>query len=104
PANDLARLALPHVDAAELEPVGVRVLPRLDHAADAEQAEVAVRVRDAAALDALDLRRGHGKPLRERAEPHPRGDVVAQPGDRNPQNGVRTRRSPSHSGLMSGKS
>ena len=34
-ADDLPRLALAHVDAAELEPVGVRVLAGLEHAADA---------------------------------------------------------------------
>ena len=47
-ADDLARLALPHVHRAELEPVGVRVLARLEHAADAEEAEVAVDVGHAA--------------------------------------------------------
>ena len=54
-ADDLARLALADVDLAELEPVGVRMLPRLEHAADAEEAEVAVDVGDAAADDPLDL-------------------------------------------------
>ena len=54
-ADDLARLALAHVDPAELQPVGVRVLLRLEHRADAEEAEVAVLVGDAAPLDALDL-------------------------------------------------
>ena len=48
-ADDRARLALPHVDRAELEPVGVRVLAGLEDAADAEQAEVAVLVGDAEA-------------------------------------------------------
>ena len=43
-ADDLARLALPHVDPAELEPVGVRVLAGLEHLADEEAAEVAVVV------------------------------------------------------------
>jgi hypothetical protein len=33
PADNLPRVALPHVHAAELEPVGVRVLLRLEHAA-----------------------------------------------------------------------
>ena len=54
-ADDLARLALADVDAAELEPVGVRVLAGLEHAADAEEPEVAVVVGDAAARDPLDL-------------------------------------------------
>ena len=52
-ADDLARLALPDVDAAELKPVGVRVLPRLDDAADTEEAEVAVHVRRPEPVDTL---------------------------------------------------
>ena len=103
-ADDLARLALPHVDAAELQPIGVRVLRRLEHAPDAEQAEIPVAVRDPAALDPVDLRGGDREPLRELAQRHLDGDVVAQPGDRDPQNWVRTRRSPSQRGRMSGKS
>ena len=64
-ADDLARLALAHVDAAELEPVGVRVLARLDDAPDAEEAEVAVVVGDAAVGDALDLAGGDRQPVGE---------------------------------------
>ena len=56
-ADDLARVALPHVDLADAEPVGVRVRVDLEHAADEEAAEVAVHVRDADVDDALDLER-----------------------------------------------
>jgi len=103
-ADDLARLALADVHAAELQAVGVRVLLRLEHLADAEQAEVAVAVRDPAPLDPLDLGHGDREPGRELVQRHLDGDVVAQPRDRSPQNCVRTRRSPSHRGRMSGKS
>ncbi len=53
-ADDLPRLVLPHVDAAELEPVGIRVLSGLEHPADAVQAEVSVDVGDADPLEAFD--------------------------------------------------
>ena len=46
-ADDLPWLALAHVDAAELEPIGVRVLAGLDDLADLEEPEIAVGVRDA---------------------------------------------------------
>ena len=39
-ADDLARLALPDVDLRHLEPVGVRVLPGLEHGADPEEVEI----------------------------------------------------------------
>ena len=103
-ADDLARLALPHVDPAQLEPVGVRVLLGRDHLADAEEAEVPVLVGDAAALDALDLGGRDREPRRELVERHLDRDVVPQPGDRDSQNCLSTRRSPSQSGRMSGKS
>ena len=41
-AHDLARLAFPDVDEAELEPVGVRVLAGFDDASDEEGGEVSV--------------------------------------------------------------
>ena len=104
-ADDLPRLRLADVDAAELEPVGVRVLGRLHHPADEEAAEVAVGVGHAAALDPLDLRGRDREPRGELLERHVERDVVGEPGDRNAhQNCVRTRRSPSQSGLMSGMS
>ena len=54
-ADDLARVALPHVDLAQLQPVRVRMLDRVEHASDAEEAEVAVDVGDADGLDPVDL-------------------------------------------------
>jgi len=104
-ADDLPRLALTDVHPTELEPVGVRVLGGLQHLAHAEEAEVAVGVRDAAPLDALDLRGRDRQPGRQLVERHLDRDVVPQPGDRDAhQNCVRTLRSPSQSARMSGKS
>ena len=104
PADNLSRLALPHVDDAELQPVGVRVLCCLEYAPDAEQAEVPVLVGHAAALDPLDLGGRDRQALGQLRERHVERDVLAQPGDRDPQNCVRTRRSASHNARMSGKS
>src|SRR5207247_11433209 len=55
-ADDLARLAVADVDDAQLEPVCVRMLPRLEHAPNPEEPEVAVGVGDADGLDSTDLR------------------------------------------------
>ena len=55
PADDLSRLPLADVDAAELQPVGVRVLAGLDHLADLEEPEVPVRVGDTGLEDAFDI-------------------------------------------------
>ena len=103
-ADDLARLALPHVHPAELQPVRVRVLLRLEHLADAEEAEVAVLVRHASPLDSLDLGGRDREPRGELVERHLDGHVVAKPGDRDSQNCLSTRRSPSQRARMSGKS
>ena len=104
-ADDLARVALPHVHAAELEPVGVRVLLGLEHAPDPEEPEVAVLVGHATALDPLHLRGRDREPLRQLGQRHLQRDVLPQPGNRNThQNCVRTLRSPSHNARMSGKS
>ena len=54
PTDDLIRLALSDVDEAELEPVRVGMLPRLEHPADTEEPEIAVFVRDPSALHRLD--------------------------------------------------
>ena len=102
-ADDLPRLALPHVDPAQLQPVSVRMLRRLEHLADPEEPEVAVLVGDAAPLDALDLGCRDREPRRQLLERHLDGDVVPQPGDRDSQNCLSTRRSPSQRGRMSGK-
>ena len=103
-ADDLPRVALPHVDAAELEPVGVRVLLRLEHAPDPEEPEVAVVVGHAATLDPLHLRGRDREPLGQLGQRHLQRDVLPQPGNGNSQNCVRTLRSPSHKARMSGKS
>ena len=83
-ADDRARLGVAGVDLRELEPVGVRMLGRLDDAPDLELAEIAVLVRDAAVLDPFDLGRRDRKPFRELLERHAHRDVVLQPGDRDP--------------------
>ena len=103
-ADDLARLALPHIHPTELQAVGVRVLLRLEHFADAKEAEVAVLVRHAPPLDPLDLGRGDREPRGELVERHLDGHIVAEPGDRDSQNCLSTRRSPSQRARMSGKS
>ena len=59
-ADDLARLALPHVHPAELEAIGVRVLVGSDDEPDAEEPEVAVGVLNPATDDAIDLAAGDG--------------------------------------------
>ena len=83
-ADDLARLALADVDAAELQPVRVRVLAGLDDAADEEAAEVAVGVGDAAVDDPVDLAAREDELRRQPLERPVEGDVLAQPGDREP--------------------
>ena len=50
-AHDLTGSPFAHVHAAELEPVGVRVLTRLEHVADAVEPEVPVDVGDTDPLD-----------------------------------------------------
>ena len=78
-ADDRARLALPHVHRAELELVGVWVLAGLEHAADAEVAEVAALVGDADVRDAVDLAGRDREPVCELLQRHLDCDVVAQP-------------------------
>ena len=55
-ADDRARLPLADVDLRQLQPVGVRMLLRLEHAADAEEIDVAAVVGDARGNEALDFR------------------------------------------------
>ena len=78
-AHDLVRLGLAHVHRAELQPVGVRVLPGLEHLPDAEEAEVPAFVRDAEPFDRGDDRRGHVEPRRKLLHRHLERDVVAKP-------------------------
>ena len=102
-ADDLTRLCLADVDPAQLEAVGIRVLARLDDPADAIEPEVAVRVRDAATDDAVDLGGGHREPVRDVLDRRRERDVVAQPRDRHlHENCLRSRRSFSQSCRMSG--
>ena len=72
---------LADVDLRQLEPVGIRVLLRLEHLADEEELEVAVPVRDAAAHDAVDLAAREDEPSRELLDGQVELDVLAQPGD-----------------------
>src|SRR4029079_19790679 len=76
---------------------------RVDDLADPEQAEISVLVGHAAALDALDLGGRDRESCRQLVQLHVDGDVVPQPGDRDSQNCLRTRRSPSQSARMSAK-
>ena len=69
-ADDLARLPLAHVDLAELEPVGVRVLARLEHLADEEEAVVAVVVDRPARLDRVHLGRADAQPVGQLVRRH----------------------------------
>ena len=102
-ADDLPRRSLPHVDLAELQPVGVRVLARLEDLADEEETEIAVLVHRPARLDRVHLGRADAEPVGELVDGHREGDVVAQPGERNAhQNCLRTRRSFSQNGRRPG--
>jgi hypothetical protein len=84
-ADDLARLSFADVDAAELEAVGVRVLARFDDLADEEAVEVAVDVGHAAPHDAVDLAAREHELRREALDRPVERDVLAQPGDWDPQ-------------------
>ncbi len=106
-ADDLPRVALPHVDLAELQPVRVRVLDRLEDAADEEASQVAVRVRNAAMDDPVDLAAREHEPTAELLDRQVEADVLAQPGDgdlhRTPQNCSSTRTSFSQNRRRSGR-
>ena len=102
-ADDLARRSLPHVHLAELEPVGVRVLARLEDLADEEETVIAVLVDRPARLDRVHLGRADAEPLGQLAGGHRQRDVVAQPRQRDAhQNCLRTRRSFSQNGRRPG--
>ena len=92
-AHDSARLAFADVDARDLEPVGVRMLLRLEHLADAEPLQIPVLVRDATANDTVDLATGEDEPARELLDGQVEVDVLAQPRNRNLQNCSSTRTS-----------
>ena len=78
-ADDLPRLALPHVDLAELELVGVRVLVGGDHPADPQVREVVALVGDADVDHAVDLERRDREPPRDLVRVGVDADVLAQP-------------------------
>ena len=80
-ADDLAGLGLPHVDAAQAQPVGVRVLAPLDDAPEAERAEVVALVGRAAALEALQLEPGDAEALGDLLRRGAHVDQLPQPGD-----------------------
>ena len=91
-ADDLARVSLPHVDLAELELVGVRMLVDLEHAADEEATEVAVEVRDADVDHPLDLERRDGESSAISCGARVDGDVLAKPGERSAHQNCSSRR------------
>ncbi len=73
------RRGLPHVDLAELQAVGVRVLAGLEHEPGDDQLLDAVLGRKAAALDALDLVTGEREPSGELVQGRQLGEMVRQP-------------------------
>ena len=81
-ADDLARVALPHVDLAHAQPVGVRMRLDLEHAADEEAADVAVDVRHADVDHALHLDGRREQPVGDLLRSRVDGDVLAEPGER----------------------
>ena len=81
PADDLARLGLADIDAAELEAVGVRVLARLDDLAHEVAAVVAVVVGHTAVGDALHLAGGDREAVGDRNSCRVNVDVLAEPGN-----------------------
>ena len=101
-ADDLARIAVAHVDRAEAEAIGVRVLLARQHAAHPVELEAA---GDAAPVERLELRPGHRHELAQLLQGHLERDVVAQPrdGDPHPNCSVK-RRSFSQRSRMSGMS
>jgi hypothetical protein len=78
-ADDLARVALPHVDLAHAQPIRVRVRSDLEHLPDQEAAEVAVDVGDAHVDHTLDIERGDRQPARNLLRRRVDGDVLAEP-------------------------
>jgi hypothetical protein len=83
-AHDLARVALPHVDLAQSQPVRVRMWADLEDASDEEAAKVAVDVGHADVDHTLHLERGDRQPVRDLVGGGVDGDVLAQPGERRP--------------------
>ena len=102
-ADDLPWRSLPHVDLAELQPVGIRVLAGLEDLADEEETVIAVLVDRPARLDRVHLGRADAQSVRQLARGHRQRDVVTQPRQRDlHQNCLRTRRSFSQNGRRPG--
>ena len=102
-ADDLARVALPHVDLAHAQPVGVRMRVDLEDAADEEAAEVAVDVGHADVEHRVHLNRRREEPVRDLLDRRVDGDVLAKPGQRRAhQNCPRSRGSLRQSSRRSG--
>ena len=78
-AHDLLRRAAADVDQAHAEPVGVRMLVGLEHAADDEVIERG----HAVVVDRLDLGPGHRQAVGERVCVERWVDVLAEPLERN---------------------
>ena len=82
--DDLAGVALSHVDLADAEPVGVRVRVDGEHAAHQEPAEVAVDVRNADVGYLVHLHRRREQSLGNLIRRRVHRDVLAEPGQRCP--------------------
>jgi hypothetical protein len=82
-ADDLARIALSHVDLAHTEAIGVRMRVGRQHAADEEAAEVAVQVGHTDVENPLDLRGRSEESVGDLGRRHIDRDVFAEPGERD---------------------
>ena len=91
-ADDLTSIALPHVDLAHAQPIGVRVRADLEHAADEEAPEVAVDVRYADVEHALHLERRREEPSAISLAVASTRDVLAEPGQRRAHQNCPSRR------------
>ena len=102
-ADDLARVALPHVDLTHAQPVGVRVRLDREHTADEEASEVAIEVRNADIGHRIHLQRRRKKPLCDLSRRRAHRDVLAEPGEgRAHQNWPKSRGSLRQSSRRSG--
>ncbi len=84
-ADDLAHAAvpLPHVDGAQVEPVGVGVLLLGEDPADHEAAQVVRLARGADPVDTLHLGAAHGQDLGHLLDRALPGDVLLDPAERD---------------------
>ena len=76
PADDLHRVARPGIDHADAQPVGIRMLLRLDHARDGEGGKLRRLV-----LDLLDLEPDHGELVGDRGKRFAGVEMLFQPGE-----------------------